>query len=303
MSLRRTPRLQPPRRAAIAALALALATLGGLPGPRPLDIALLPGAARVWAQAAPDSTLAPIPAPVGFVNDQAGLLSETTRAQLEGFLDQLKRKTTVEFAVLTVRSTAPETPSEYKVRVFQRWGIGDAGEDNGLLLLIAVEEREARFETGYGLEGTLPDGLQSRIVRQQMIPHFRQGNWDRGVVDGVVEIARRIGQERNVTLEWDGRPLRYARRAGGGMPAWVIVLVVLALILAMIIAGASGGGRGGMRRPRRRGLYFPGGWGDSFGGGWTGGGFGGGWGGGGGGGGFGGFGGGSSGGGGGGGSW
>jgi uncharacterized protein len=264
----------------------------------------LGGPVPAWSQASSES-VAPIPPPVGFVNDRAGILTEGTRARLEGFLDQLKRKTTAEFAVLTVRTTAPETPSDYKVRVFESWGIGKSGEDNGLLLLIAVEEREARFETGYGLEGTLPDGLQSRIVRRSMIPHFRAGDWDQGVIAGVIEIARHIAAEKNVTLEWDGRPLRYETRARGGLPAWVIVLIVVLFLIA-VVSGAGGGGGGIGRRRRRRALGFPGAWGGGFGGGLGGGfggGLGGGWGGGGSGGGFGGFGGGRSGGGGGGGSW
>ena len=237
-----------------------------------------------------------IGAPVGFVNDRAGKLDEATRARLEAFLDQLKQKTGAEFAVLIVPTTAPESPSEYKVRVFQRWGLGRKGEDNGLLMLVALQEREVRFETGYGLEGTLPDGLQSRIFREEMAPRFREDDWSGGVIAGVLACATRIAAEKGVTLEWDGRELRY--RSGRKLPEWPFVLAFVMFILFMMWLRNVGGGGG--RRTRRGGWFIgPGSFG-GFGGGL--GGFGGG-GGGFGGGSFGGFGGGASGGGGGGGHW
>ena len=245
-----------------------------------------------------------IPRAVGYVNDRAGLLDETTRAKLEAFLDQVQRKTGAQFAILTVTTTAPEDPETYKVRVFERWGIGGAEQDEGLLLLIALRERAARFETGYGLEGTLPDGLQSRIFREVMRPRFAEGDYATGLVEGVKVVAARIAAEKGVTLEWDGRELRYDGGGGDGPPLWVYVLIVI--VIFTILSGiAGGGGFGGGRRRRRSGWGDLAGWGGGFGGGFGGGGFGGGGfgGGGSGGGSFGGFGGGSSGGGGGGGNW
>ncbi len=262
--------------------------------------------ARV-ARTAADTTEAPpsevsIPAYSGYVNDVAGIMDEPSRAKLESLLDQLQRKTGAQFAVLTVKTTAPLTPSEYKVQVFQRWKIGERGKDNGLLMLVALAEREVRFETGYGLEGTLPDGLQSRIVRREIAPRFRAGDYSGGITQGALACAARIAAEQGVTLEWDGSELRYDEGPSpslGGISPLVfalIVFMVLAVVLSRLARGAGG--------PRGR-SGWGGGWG-AFGGGWGGGGWGGGggggWGGGGGGG-FGGFGGGASGGGGGGGSW
>ncbi len=241
----------------------------------------------------------PIPDAVGYVNDHADVLDEQAEAQLEAFLDQLEKKTGAEFAILTVTTTAPETPDTYKVRVFQKWGIGKRGEDNGLLMLFAREERELRFETGYGLEGTLPDGLQSRIFRREMAPRFQNGDFAGGIIAGTQQCAARIASEKGVTLEWDGRELRYRGGSDERPPVALIIFIVLVVIIFMV-AGAG-------RRRRRRGWFGGsnwndwGGWGGGFGGG-LGGGFGGGRGGGGGGS-FGGFGGGGSGGGGGGGKW
>ncbi len=246
-----------------------------------------------WARAAEEPA---IPASTGYVNDQAGVMSATDRARLEAFLDQVEKKTGAQFAVLIVKSTAPLTPDEYKVRVFEQWKIGKRGEDNGLLLLVALAQREARFETGYGLEGTLPDGLQSRIFRREMAERFRQNDYSGGIIAGMLACAARVAAEKGVTLEWDGRELRYSE---GGRdqrtPWWVLLMVGLFMLLVLSRLSRSGRPGGGWW------MMGPGGWGGGFIGGGLGRGFGGG--GFGGGGSFGGFGGGASGGGGGGGHW
>jgi len=269
--------------------------------PSTLPVRLGPGFARCRALiAAALLALAPvlvraaeepaIPAPVGFVNDHANLLSEPDRAKLEAFLDQVKRKTGAEFAVLTMPTTAPLDPADYKVKVFERWKLGDASERNGLLLLVAVQEHKIWFETGYGLEGTLPDGLQARIILEEMTPRFRAGDFAGGITAGVLRAAARIAAEKGVTLEWNGAELRYDRVGSRPGPPPVLIGLILAFLLfsfmARIAGGFGMGRRGGWMGPMM----------------WGGGGFGGGFGGGGGGG-FGGFGGGSSGGGGGGGGW
>jgi uncharacterized protein len=196
------------------------------------------------SQNAPDS--AAIPEPVGFVNDAARVMDESARAKLESFLDQVKVKTGAEFAVLTVQTTAPLDPSDYKVQVFERWGLGKKGEDNGLLMLVAVAERQVRFETGYGLEGTLPDGFQSRIVREVMRPLLREGNYSEAITQGMLANAARLAKEKGVSLEWDGRELRYD--AGGRdrtSPTELLVMLVVALIFISIVSSRMRGRRGG----------------------------------------------------------
>jgi len=236
---------------------------------------------------------AAIPPYVGYVNDVGQVMPEDRRAQLESFLDQLHTKTQAQFAVLTVPSCAPEDPSAYKVRVFQAWGIGDRERKDGVLLLVAMQERKLVFETGYGLEGTLPDGWESRMLRDLAVPKFREGKPDEGIIAAVLAASQRIAAEKHVTLEWNGQELHYDEKGGdsGHTPFW---LPFLFFMLFFVILPAV------LRSRRRGGWYSAGGWGGGFGGwggGWGGGG------GGGGGGGFGGFGGGSSGGGGGGAGW
>ena len=250
---------------------------------------MLGAALAAPAHAQDDSSRAAIPAYTGYVTDVAGVFNDARRAQLEGFLEQVRAKTGAQFAVLTVPTCAPEDPSAYKTRVFQAWKIGGAEKDEGLLFLIAMQEHALKFETGYGLEGTLPDGWQSRMLRDLAVPRFRAGEPAEGITAAVLATAQRIAAEKGVTLEWDGHELRYAGARGGGLPSWAVGLIFL-LVFVLLPALRTGGGYSSPR---------PGGSGGGFGG--FGGGFGGG--GGGGGGSFGGFGGGSSGGGGGGSSW
>jgi len=235
---------------------------------------------------------ADIPEYRGYVNDEAGVISEERRAQLEAFLDQLERRTGAQFAVLTVESTAPEDPDAYKVRVFQAWGIGAKGQDNGLLLLLAMKERRMVFETGYGLEGTLPDGWEASMMRDLALPRLRTGDISGGVTAAVLAAAQRVAAEKGVKLEWNGEELRYDGRPRERLPEWVILLLVFILFT---VFSSLAGRRGYRRRGGWMGPWIGGGWGGGWGGGS------GGWGGGGGS--FGGFGGGSSGGGGGGVSW
>ena len=224
-------------------------------------------AAPSWAE--DTSGLASIPAFTGLVVDSADVISETRQAQLESFLDQLQKKTGAQFAVLTVATCAPEDPSTYKTRVFNTWGIGDKERKDGLLLLVAMQEHKLIFETGYGLEGTLPDGWQSRMLRDLAIPAFKAGDPAEGITAAVLSSAQRIAAEKNVTLEWDGKELRYNSTRGGGIPSWIVLLVFFFIFFVLLPAiRASRGGRGG-------GWYSSGGgWGGGFGG--FGGGFGGG---------------------------
>ncbi|HTR97752.1 MAG TPA: TPM domain-containing protein [Candidatus Acidoferrales bacterium] len=265
----------PRRRLGFAALALAGLALAALTRP---------------GQAASD--LAPVPASTGYVNDVAHVIGSDRAAQLESYLDQLHQKTGVQFAVLTVDSCAPEEPDQYKVRVFQQWGIGTKGKDEGLLLLVAMQEHRAVFETGYGLEGTLPDGWQARMLRDLVVPRFREGQFADGITAAVLASAQRIASEKNVTLVWTGEALHYD---GGDertprIPEWAIVFVLFIVIsiVSRLMRRATGYRGGGLWMG---GPWLGGGWGGGFGGGGGGGAS------------FGGFGGGSSGGGGGGASW
>ncbi|OGX23738.1 MAG: hypothetical protein A2787_00655 [Omnitrophica WOR_2 bacterium RIFCSPHIGHO2_01_FULL_48_9] len=156
-------------------------------------ICSLPVAA--WGQ------LASLPGqPAGYVNDYAGLIDPSDRTVITDSLRELEEKTTAQVAVVTVKTTQPETIQQFSVRLFDRWKIGQKGKDNGVLVAVAVEDREAWITTGYGLEGALPDVICSKIVRDIMIPDFRNGRYSDGIRKGLGAVIGLIAKEYNVTV-------------------------------------------------------------------------------------------------------
>lgn len=132
------------------------------------------------------------PQPLGYVNDFAGIFSEEFKIALEKDLVEFEEQTSVEIAVVSVNSLAGTTIEDYAVRLFESWKIGKANEDNGLLLLIAPNERELRIEVGYGLEPVITDGRSGRIIREEITPEFKEGDYDAGVRKGIDRIQEFI---------------------------------------------------------------------------------------------------------------
>jgi uncharacterized protein len=248
-----------------------------------------------------------LPVLVDPVNDFAKVLGAGQDAEIDRMARALMAATGDVVIVTTMPTFAPYgSIQEYAVKLFENHGrgIGEKGKDNGLLVLLAVKDRQVWVEVGYGLEGFITDGFSGETSRQYMIPYFRKGEYGEGLRVGVARIIARIAEGRNVSLENVRAPAapQQPRQSRGSGRIPFGVYVVIAIILFNVLSGGLGGGR-----RRRRGGWGGGGWSGWSGGvgGFGGGGssWGGGFGGGGGGGGFGGFGGGRSGGGGGGGSW
>jgi uncharacterized protein len=133
-----------------------------------------------------------LPEPVGFVNDFAGLLSSEASAQLEAQLNQLEQDTTAEIAVVTITTLDGEPVEYYANELFEEWGIGKSGEDNGILFLIAYEDRQTWIEVGYGLETIITDGRAGRILDNDVIPQFKKGNYEQGIISGTASIESYI---------------------------------------------------------------------------------------------------------------
>lgn len=145
----------------------------------------------------PASTLLaqePLPAAYGYVNDLANILPADVRERLETRLRDAERSTTAEVVVTTLPSLNGATVEDYAVKLFNTWGIGKKGKDNGVLILVAPADREMRIEVGYGLEPVLPDGLAGEIIRATFLPAFRDGNYPHGIEQGVervLDVVRR----------------------------------------------------------------------------------------------------------------
>jgi uncharacterized protein len=260
--------------------------------PRRLLAAIVLGAAlaglnttRALAQSLPSLT-----APV---NDFAHVISGDVASELDRRIRVLQTATGDVVVVATVKTLAPYgSIEEYAVRLFESAGIGKKNKDSGVLIVLALDERRVRIEVGYGLEEFITDGFSGETIRGAMLPEFRNGHYDTGILAGTTRVIQRIASGRGVTLPdvpQASASEEGSRRGGPGLVAIVIVIFVIVIVLRSSFRGPPG--------VRRRG------WGSSwsgwsggvgsFGGGGSFGGFGGG-GGGGGGSGFGGFGGGRS---------
>ena len=126
-----------------------------------------------------------VPPLKGRVNDYAGILSSSTTQQLEGILGDLEKTDSTQIVVLTIASLEGDVLEEFSIKVADQWKIGRQNFDNGAILLVALKERKIRIEVGYGLEGSLTDLMAGRIIREVIVPQFKAGNFDQGVINGV----------------------------------------------------------------------------------------------------------------------
>lgn len=234
------------------------------------------------------------------VNDLANVIDPSDAAAMDRMIRSLQSATGDAVIVASVKTFAPfGSIEEFAVKLYERAGIGAKGKDNGVLILVAVDDRRARIEVGYGLEGFLTDGVCGDIIRKSMLPAFRQGAYGQGLLDATTEIVSRIAKERNISIADLPQPrVERSKRISGSAAAAIVKIVFFLILLLFVLARSSRSGGGGRRGGGGSGLL-------GFmigqalanagrrGGGWNGGGFGGG-GFGGGGGGFGGFGGGRS---------
>ena len=126
-----------------------------------------------------------VPFLTGRVTDNAQILSDETRKAVTANLKAHEEKTTNQIAVLTVPTLDGVSIEEYAVTVFNTWKLGQKGKDNGVLLIVAPKDRKMRIEVGYGLEGTMTDGIAGSIIRNAITPFFKNNDYDRGIDEGV----------------------------------------------------------------------------------------------------------------------
>ncbi|MEA3493102.1 MAG: TPM domain-containing protein [Candidatus Margulisiibacteriota bacterium] len=203
---------------------------------------------------------AKFPSYSGYINDFAGVLSASQKQELGSLSRSLKQKTGAELAVAIVKSVEPLGPKLYAVKLFEKWGIGEKGEDNGILIFLAMKERRVEIEVGYGLEGVLPDAKTGEILDNYAVPYFKQGKMGEGVLRTARVIARVAA----------GEDIETAAKSSDAFSDWLILLVIFCFIGLIIFLSIKHGGKGS------RGGWSSGGWssgrGSSFGGGSSGGG-------------------------------
>jgi len=214
------------------------------------------------------------PPPKAYFNDYAGVVSAADAQRLDAKLRAFADQTSTQIVVAVFRKLPSPSLEDFTVRTAQSWRVGRKEWDNGAVFFVFVDDRKMRIETGYGLEGALPDILAARILDEQVRPHFRAGDWAGGLeagIDGIIAATRG---------EYKAPPKKPAR----GGPSIAVVIIVLFLLLAfwMAVQGARSShvGRtyGGQGWRRNRGYWgggpwIGGGWGGGGGGGLGGGGF------------------------------
>ncbi len=207
------------------------------------------------------------------VMDRAEVLSAQSRRGLERTLSDYERETGHQIVVHTTPSLEGLEIEEYSIGIAEAWKVGQKGLDNGVILTIAPQERDVRIEVGYGLEGVMPDAIAFRIIRDHILPQFRAGDLEAGILTGAGAIMQAAAGEVLPVPERSRRE----RRGGGGLPIWIWLVFLLfafgsrGFFFWPFLAGSMLSGR---RSGGIAGGFGSGGFGGGFGGG--GGGFGGG---------------------------
>jgi len=175
-----------------------------------------------WAQLA-------VPQLTARVTDLTGTLTKEQTASLEQMLQSFEARKGSQIAVLMVPATEPEAIEQYALRVAERWKLGRKNVDDGAILVVAKNERALRIEVGYGLEGALNDATASRIIREAIVPRFREGDFYGGINAGVDRMIRVI----------DGEPLPEpaspSPQVGGGFGQSLPILLVLAVVVGGLL--------------------------------------------------------------------
>lgn len=181
------------------------------------------------------------PQPDGHVNDFASLLTVEDRTLLSSQLTELEEATSAELALVTIRSLEGRSVEEYATALFAEWGIGKKGSDNGVLILVAPDDRAMRIEVGYGLEGVLPDGLAGAVIRETFLPRFRDDDYRTGILEGTARVAGIIRRHETLTPE-QRDALDQATRDEGKVGAVAAVMSPL-LSASTFMAGAAIGAK------------------------------------------------------------
>ncbi|MGO9358837.1 MAG: TPM domain-containing protein [Xanthobacteraceae bacterium] len=198
------------------------------------------------------------PALSGRIVDQANIIPADTRAAIEPKLADLESKSGIQLVVATVSSLEGQEIEPYANQLFRSWQLGQKDKNNGVLLLVAPNEKRVRIEVGYGLEGTLTDALSKVIIANAIAPRFKAGNYGDGIARGVDDIITVLTTDSS---EWQQKPsLRLDAAQGRDPTNWILLAALFGLIVLLIVspgfrsfffsfllsaALSSGGGRGG----------------------------------------------------------
>lgn len=215
--------------------------------------------ALLWLILSTTALAVEVPFLSGPVVDEASVLSETEKQRLTAAVEAVNGTGKIQMAVLIPRSLQGEEIEPYAIAVAEKWKLGKKKQDDGLLFIVAPQEKRMRFEVGYGLEGDLTDAYTKRILDEVVAPYLKAGRFADGLIAGTAAVAQKLG------LELD-RPAPPPRKRKGGDFPWILIFFLLYFLFTAIRRSGGGGFGGG---PRFGG---GGGWGGGRSGGWSGGG-------------------------------
>lgn len=204
-----------------------------------------------------------VPEPTGefYVNDYANVMDQSTKDRIVDMGSRLQKtegSQGAQVVVLTVQTLNDRSLEEYSYEVAQKWGIGNKEADNGVLILLALDERKSRIEVGYGLEGALNDAKTGRIQDRYMIPYFKKDDFNTGLIQGYSAIVQEICEEYGLDASQFEHPygLPLEEESGGDSSAIEFIISGIVFLLVVIIGSIRRGGRGG-----RGGFFWFGGFG------------------------------------------
>ena len=178
--------------------------------------------------AVPAAAKPAFPALTGRVVDQAGLLSPSQEAELSAKLEALEAQHTDQFVIVTVNSLEGEDIADYGVELGREWKIGQANANNGVLMIVAPNERKVRLEVGYGLESVLTDALSSQIIQQKILPRFRDSDYPGGINAGADAVIEQL------SLDEAEAKARAAKAAEGGKDVDIDTIIFIVIMLLVV---------------------------------------------------------------------
>jgi len=174
-----------------------------------------------------------------YVNDYAGILSAETEEAIMQVSVPLAQETGAQIVVVTVDSLEGQDIETYALNLFREWGIGDATKNNGLLLLVSLNDRQSRIEVGYGLEGALNDAKTGRIQDDYLIGHFQEGNYDAGIIGTYLKLAEEVFieyglDEATITSQNVYYKPVTEEEESGKITIFHVILIIIGIILMML---------------------------------------------------------------------
>ena len=180
--------------------------------------------------------------PSGYVNDFAGVVDPQSKAALEAYCARVEAATGAQIALVTIGSLEGEPIEDVANVIYRKWGVGNKKNNEGVLLLLAIQDRRSRLEVGYGLEPVMPDGYAGQVIRE-MRSALRRGAYGEALAEAAASIGETIAKAKGVQIGNNVRPRR-VRRDTDNFP-WEVLLIVGAVLLALLFFGGGRSGRPG----------------------------------------------------------